>query len=197
MRTTIHRLFIAAELPDALREELVVLQTHLKRDRPPVRWIEPSAMHLTLWFLGNVQENQIADLTTILRLSFDGQQAAYIRLGAPGAFPNLQRPQVIWVGLAAGESHLLAWHNALVRRLPDLGFPPDPRPFHPHLTLGRVRREASTAQQQRLGAAIRKLKPQSEHVWCLRHVTLFRSDLRPEGPHYTALASVDLQSPEN
>lgn len=195
MRTTIHRLFIAAELPDPLREELARLQTYLKRDRPPVRWVEPSAMHLTLWFLGDVQDNQIADLKTALLLSFSGQHAAHIRLGAPGAFPNLQRPQVIWIGLAAGEPHLRAWYAALARRLPDLGFPRDPRPFHPHLTLGRVRREASAEQQRRLGAAIRALKPPSDHVWRLQHVALFRSDLRPDGPRYISLAAIDLQSP--
>ncbi len=194
MNMATYRLFIAVELPDTLREELADLQTRLKRDQPPVRWVEPSAMHLTLWFLGDVRDNQIADLKTTLMLSFAGQHAAHIRLGAPGAFPNLQRPQVIWIGLAAGEPHLRVWYDALARRLPDLGFPADPRPFRPHLTLGRVRREASVEQQRRLGAAIRALKPPSDHVWRLRHVTLFRSDLRPEGPHYTALAAIDLQS---
>ncbi|MBO9325826.1 MAG: RNA 2',3'-cyclic phosphodiesterase [Roseiflexus sp.] len=196
MNMATYRLFIAVELPDTLREELASLQTRLKRDQPPVRWVKPEAMHLTLWFLGDVRDNQIADLKTTLMLSFAGQHAAHIRLGAPGAFPNLQQPQVIWVGLAEGEAHLRSWYDALARRLPDLGFPADPRPFRPHLTLGRVRREASAEQQQRLGAALRSLKLSSDHMWNLQRVVLFRSDLRPEGPRYTALAEVDLQGLE-
>lgn len=193
MNTATHRLFIAVELPGALREELADLQQRLKRDQPPVRWVEPEAMHLTLWFLGDVPGDQVVHLKMAMMLSLAGQQAVRVQLGAPGAFPNLQRPQVIWVGLAEGETHLRVWYEALACRLLSLGFHPDHRPFRPHLTLGRVRREASAEQQQRLGAALRSLKPPSDHVWDLQRVVLFRSDLRPEGPRYTALAEVDLQ----
>lgn len=193
MNTTTYRLFIAVELPDALREELAGLQQQLKRDQPPVRWVETDAMHLTLWFLGDVPGDRVAHLKIALMLSFAGQQAVRVQLGAPGAFPNLQRPQVIWVGLAEGESHLRSWYDALACRLSSLGFLPDPRPFRPHLTLGRVRREMSAEQQQRLGAALRSLKPSSNRVWDLQRVALFRSDLRPEGPRYTTLAEVDVQ----
>jgi 2'-5' RNA ligase len=193
MNTATCRLFIAVELPNALREELTVLQQRLKRDQPPVRWVEPNAMHLTLWFLGDVSGDQVAHLRVALMLAFAGQQAVRVQLGAPGAFPNLQRPQVIWIGLAEGETHLRVWYDALARRLPSLGFQPDPRPYRPHLTLGRVRRDASAEQQQRLGAALRALKLSSDHVWDLQRIVLFRSDLRPEGPRYTALAEVDVQ----
>ena len=196
MNMATYRLFIAVELPDTLREELADLQTRLKRDQPPVRWVKPEAMHLTLWFLGDVPGDQVSHLKIAMMLSFAGQHAVHIRLGAPGAFPNLQQPQVIWVGLAEGEAHLRSWYDALARRLPSLGFHPDPRPFQPHLTLGRVRREASAEQQQRLGAALRSLKLSSNHTWNLQRVVLFRSDLRPEGPRYTALAEVDLQGLE-
>ncbi len=193
MHTATHRLFIAVELPDTLREELAVVQQRLKRDQLPVRWVEPEAMHLTLWFLGDVPGDQVVHVKIAMMLSFAGRQAVRVQLGDPGAFPNLQRPQVIWVGLAEGETHLRSWYDALARRLSSLGFHPDPRPFRPHLTLGRVRREASAEQQQRLGAALRALKLASDHVWDLQRVVLFRSDLRPEGPRYTALAEVDLQ----
>lgn len=192
MSTATYRLFIAVELPDTLRNELVGLQQRLKRDPLPVRWVQPEAMHLTLWFLGDVPVGQVAPLKMAMLSSFAGQRAVHVHLGAPGAFPNLQRPQVIWVGLAEGEAHLRVWYDALAHRLPSLGFYPEPRPFRPHLTLGRVRREASAEQQQRLGAAIRALTLSSGQGWDLRRVVLFRSDLRPEGPRYTALAEVDL-----
>lgn len=192
MSVTQYRLFIAAELPEDLRHALVVLQQRLRRGNPPVRWVDPATMHLTLWFLGDVAEERIPHLAAALTRAFADQVAVTVHLTRIGAFPTMQRPSVIWAGLTDDRHGLRMWYTSLARQLDPLGFPAEPRPFQPHLTLGRVRREASAEQQTRLGASIRDVTISTHDSWTLRHIALFQSELRPEGPRHTPLARVDL-----
>ncbi len=192
LRVARRRLFIAAELPEDLRQELVLLQQRLRRSNPPVRWVDPATMHLTLWFLGDVAEEQLPHLTLALTDAFADQVAVTVHLTHVGAFPNVRRPSVIWAGLTDDQHGLRAWYASLARQLDPLGFPAESRPFQPHLTLGRVRREASAEQQTRLGATIRTMTVSVRDTWSLRHIALFQSELHPEGPRHTPLARVDL-----
>lgn len=186
------RLFIAVELPAGLRQELTALQNRLRRGNPPVRWVDPAALHLTLWFLGDVAIEHIPRLAAALPRVFAGRAAVPIRLGQVGAFPSMRRPTVVWAGLAAGEATLREWYAALARELDRLGFAGDTRPYQPHLTLGRVRRDISAEQQARLGEALQHMAVEPGAPALICHVTLFQSELRPDGPRYTALATCEL-----
>lgn len=188
------RLFIAAELPAGLLQELAALQNRLRRGNPPVRWVDPAAMHLTLWFFGDVAVEQIPRLAAVLSQVCAGRAAIHIRLGQVGAFPSMRRPSVVWAGLVEGEAPLREWYAALACALEPLGFTGDSRPYHPHLTLGRVRRDISAEQQSRLGEALQQMAVEPGAPALVRHMTLFQSELRPDGPRYTALATCDLAS---
>jgi 2'-5' RNA ligase len=188
-----YRLFIAAELPADVKAELVAIQTRLRRANPPVAWVAPEAMHLTLRFLGDTSAALIPVLEAAIRTSLAPFAAMALCLSGVGAFPNDRRPSVIWAGVGGAVAGLARAQAGIEAALGSMGIAPEPRPFHPHLTLGRVRRETDHDQRARLGDAIRALPPPAPLAWPVERVVLFRSELRREGPVYTAIVDCRLQ----
>ena len=115
-----------------------------------------------------------------------------LRLSDMGAFPNDRRPSVVWAGVGGAVARLQRAQAGIEAALGGLGIVPEPKPFHPHLILGRLRREADPEQQQRLGDVIRSLPPLAPLEWTVERVVLFRSELRREGPVYTKIADCRL-----
>ena len=187
-----YRLFIAAELPGEVKAALAAAQDRLRRGGPPVRWVAPAAMHLTLRFLGETDAALLPSLKAALRDTLATHHAIPLHLTAAGAFPSVGRPNVIWAGIGGDTAALARMAAELDEAVAALGFPREPKPFRAHLTLGRVRREASRELQERLGAAIRALPPLDPVEWTADRVVLFRSELRREGPEYTELDVVQL-----
>jgi RNA 2',3'-cyclic 3'-phosphodiesterase len=190
----VYRLFIALELPDEVEQALESAQRQLQGERPPVKWVAPGAMHLTLRFLGDTDAGLVEPLGAAMSAALGNLPAPLLHLGAAGAFPGLSRPSVVWVGLGGDLEGLRRLHAALEEPLAALGFPPEERRFHPHLTLGRVRRDAGPQEQRRLGELVRSLPVPAASPWRAGRVTLFRSELRPSGSVYTALAGTSLVS---
>jgi 2'-5' RNA ligase len=188
-----YRLFIAAELPADVKAELVAIQARLRRANPPVVWVAPEAMHLTLRFLGDTSAALIPGLEAALRASLAPHAAMNLRLSGVGAFPNDRRPSVVWAGVGGAVAALGRAQASIEAAIGGLGVAPEPRPFHPHLTLGRVRRDAGHDQRARLGDAIRALPPPAPLTWSVERVVLFRSELRREGPVYTDIVDCRLQ----
>jgi 2'-5' RNA ligase len=110
--------------------------------------------------------------------------AATLQLGPVGAFPNQRRPQTIWAGVAGATADLSRLYQAVGAALAPLGFAPDTRPFQAHLTLGRVRRDATPAQRSRLGSAIAALPAPPPLSWQSGVPALFQSTLTPRGALY-------------
>jgi 2'-5' RNA ligase len=164
----------------------------LRQGNPPVRWVEPDAIHLTLHFLGETDAAQVPDIATALRTGLAGAAPHQLRLARIGAFPTLHRPSVVWIGVAGALAELGRVQQAVVAALEPMGFPREERRFAPHLTLGRMRREATPEQQTRLGARLTTLPAIPPLAWPVELVTLFRSELHSGGPHYTALEVVEL-----
>jgi 2'-5' RNA ligase len=187
-----YRLFIAAELPASISDALLATQARLRRAAPPVKWVAPEAMHLTLRFLGETDVQLLPPLGTALRAALAGHSAISLQLTSAGAFPNIRRPSIVWVGVGGATAALEQAVAALEAQVVPLGFPPEQRPFRAHLTLGRVRREATPAQQERLGEAICALPAFPPLAWLIERVVVFRSELRPSGPIYSALDTVTL-----
>src|SRR5437762_1995995 len=136
------RAFIAVELPDETRHIVASRQDDLKRAmgraEGGVRWSRPEGVHLTLQFLGNVHTNTIPRIEQAIRDACDGAKPARLSLEGAGAFPNLARPRVVWIGLSGDVSPLQTLQANISANLKTLGFEPD-KPFQPHITLGRVR----------------------------------------------------------
>ncbi len=186
------RLFVAIELPEAVKAALVAAQDPLRRGGPPVKWVAPAAMHLTLLFLGETDPARLAAVGAAMRAALAGARPLRLRLGAAGAFPDARRPSTLWVDVGGDLAALGQIHSALAAALAPLGFPREQRAFRAHLTLGRVRREATPAEQSRLGTALVALPAPPQLSWQADHIVLFQSDLLREGPRYTALEAVGL-----
>jgi 2'-5' RNA ligase len=187
----IQRLFIAAELPPKIKAELIDTQARLRRANLPVIWVQPGAMHLTLRFLGETNIALIPDLECAIRAGFAPHNVMNLRLNGVGAFPNNRRPSIVWAGVGGAVGLLQRAQAALEAALVSLDIAPEPKPFQPHLTLGRLRR-AAAREQQRLGDVIRSLPPPAPLEWAVERVVLFRSELRSDGPIYTELVDCKL-----
>jgi RNA 2',3'-cyclic 3'-phosphodiesterase len=188
-----YRLFIAAELPADVKAELAATQARLRRSASPVVWVAPGAMHLTLRFLGEADAELVPDLRAAISAALASHPPMPLRLSGLGAFPNERRPSVVWVGLDGSVAALGLAQAGVEAALRSLGFAPDSKPYHPHLTLGRVRREASREQREQLGDALQALPAPAPLAWTIERVILFRSMLHSTGPVYTELADCRLR----
>jgi 2'-5' RNA ligase len=183
------RLFIAVELPSSVLAELAEIQDHLKKRTPPgtVRWVNPGGIHLTLKFLGDVSVTKRDSLEKALANAVEGHAPFTLSTGSLGCFPNADRPRVVWIGLQNQIEALAAVRDAVERLIAPLGYPTEDRSFSPHLTLGRVQREARRDNIQKLGELIANSPTPTAQHWQVTGVSLIRSELKPTGAVYTPL----------
>ncbi len=135
------RLFVALNLPPSVREALWAAAAPLRDRGFPVKWVHGDGIHVTLKFLGEVADERETDLVAALHRAAGGARALPLVLGGFGAFPDLQRPRVVWAGIAP-EPALEILQHRVEQELAPLGFPTEARAFRPHVTLGRTAREA-------------------------------------------------------
>jgi len=187
------RAFIAIELPSQIKAALSQLQDNLKTGKSAsVKWVGPEGIHLTLKFLGNVDEAEVPALNKALSEAVRGVAPFNLELGEPGAFPSIHAPRVVWVGIGGEIEPLRTLHNNIDRVLIPLGFPPEKRAFSPHLTLGRVREEALPGEKRRLAESVAGLKTGEKSSFKVESLSLMRSRLTREGAIYSCLASFAL-----
>lgn len=190
------RLFVAVELPPGVRAALAGLQRELRpRCGPGVRWVDAEGIHLTLKFLGNIEERQVPPLKAALGEVASEESPFTLCLTEFGAFPTPRSPRVLWVGVGGvgGEEEKLArLQRAMEERVSPLGFPREERPFSPHLTLGRVRAEASPLERRLLGESLAKASSEEAPSFLVDTLSLMQSTLTPQGARYHALARFPL-----
>jgi 2'-5' RNA ligase len=197
------RLFAAVPLPPDLCAHLAAAQNAFAQQLPGnvVRWVRPEGIHLTLKFYGDVRGERAADfhagLERAARLAGAGAAGTPLTLQGLGVFPNPSRPQVVWVGLEGDLGPLKRLQRAVEEEAEGLGYPPDGRPFAPHLTLGRVRAGLHWADQQLLLDVLRHASGESYGQFCPATLSLMASDRRPTGAVYTALFEAALTDKEN
>ncbi len=180
------RTFIAVELERGIRSRCVALQEVLGRAAGDVKWVEAENIHVTLLFLGEVDER---DLPAVCRgVSAACAPLAPFRLSVQGVgcFGDRRRPRTIWVGVGAGSAELVALHDALEGPLLELGaYRREDRKYTPHITLGRVR---SNRPSDRLAQEMDRQAGWVGGECEVREVLVMSSELRPEGPVYTVLS---------
>ena len=187
------RAFIAIGLPAEVKASLARVQDELRRrGLASVKWVAPDSVHLTLKFLGNVEAGKIEPVAAAMSRGAQGVAAFELSLGTPGAFPNLRAPRVICLRLGGDTDSLSALQRGIERSVAPLGFPPEKRPFSPHLTLGRVRDRASPNDRRFLGETVSSLDVETSLSFDVESVSLMRSTLTPERAIYDRLASMPL-----
>jgi len=182
------RSFIAIELPDEVKETVAII---IKRLRPAqyryVKWAAPAGIHLTIKFLGNISSDQIPKITDIMKTAAGRVPPLELRLGGLGMFPNEQRPRVIWVALEGNTEPLAVMQREIEKALEPLGFAPENRAFTPHLTLGRVRDNASPEERKEIGSVVKEKKIDYDASFTLKELSLMKSTLTPTGAIYNRL----------
>lgn len=192
------RLFVALELPRPVLDALEAQQARLQEDAAgrAVRWVRPEGIHLTLKFLGELPASRQADIIRAVEAAADGHGPLVLEAAGLGCFPNASRPRVVWAGLAGDLAGLEALQGSVERALGPLGFPPEKRGFSPHLTLGRVRREASPSEARALGGLVTRCAADLGEAplarWTAESVSLVRSELDRAGARYTRLFDAPL-----
>ncbi len=183
------RLFVAVNLPDPVRHNVRDLTRQLRDSRYPIRWVASEAMHITLKFLGEVPDKKEDAITKSLEKAAAGVSRFALRLDRFGAFPNPRRARVVWVGCEA-PAQIKQLHEQVEAGMSEIGFDRENRSFHPHVTLGRARRDASPS---RLGGLSRMLESLVVDVeFPVTSVELMQSELSRAGAKYTVRASIGL-----
>jgi 2'-5' RNA ligase len=183
------RTFIAIDLPASVREVISRTQERLRKVGLGIRWVRPQGIHLTLKFLGDIEKSDVEKIGDAMGLAAGGAFPFSLRGEGLGVFPDFSRPRVVWVGLAGDVGLLQALQGSLDVQLQGLGFPRENRPFTGHLTLGRVKGRLDGAQLRR---ALQRFEDFTTEGFMAQAVTLFQSDLGPDGAVYTKLVEVPL-----
>jgi len=186
------RAFIAVALPEELRVALGEVQARMKRAHLGVKvsWVKIENVHLTLQFLGYVPDDKIPGISAALGQVCAGHEAFPVPVGGAGAFPNANRPRVLWVGCHDADARLKLLARAVQTAMQECGFDPEHREFAAHLTLGRVKFPEPDAALTKLLDSLRDCACGTLRVDALH---LFESQLNPQGSIYTKLSSHTLK----
>ena len=179
------RSFLAVLLPEAVRAGLYEATADLRRRAPRVAWVRAENLHVTLRFLGALDEGALARVGAALATATAETAPFRLTLHGLGGFPTAQAARVVWAGVTAGAEALDGLHARLEAALAREGFPPEGRSFHPHVTLGRAREPRSAPALG--GDLTARRAPFGEVLVDAAH--LMRSDLGPGGARYSVLAA--------
>ena len=185
------RSFLAIELPKAILKKIEEVEGDLRSSHADVRWVNPEKIHLTLKFFGNIDEPKIDPIVKSVEGPTQTVSPFSLKILGMGAFPHLKNPRVIWMGLVDGKEALISLQKILETEFEKIGFEPEERRFHPHLTLGRMK---SNRGRDELVGRMEKYREEEFGDFQVEKVILFKSDLRPSGPIYTPLREIRLGS---
>ncbi len=188
------RAFVAVVLDDGVREAVAATVERLRPLGSAVAWVPPRNLHVTLQFLGDQSEERLAEAEAALVDAAAGSGPIDVTFHGIAAFPGLERPRILWVGLAHGALEARGLQARVADALATRGFPKEERPWHPHLTIGRVpderrwRREAGPPLRHALAQAATTTFGTQR----VTEVALMRSDLSPAGARYTVRRALSL-----
>jgi 2'-5' RNA ligase len=187
------RSFLALEIPAEVQDALARYITPLQKALPKtsIRWVPSHNLHLTLKFLGDVSSASLEQLTDSLKTEVAACEPFSMSVGGLGAFPNARRARIIWIGLTAPPA-LATLIRCVEMASTRLGYPPEGRPFSPHLTIGRVTQNVSATDLQQIRAALEGTQVGTVGTVRVEALQVFKSDLRPTGSVYTLLYSLPL-----
>lgn len=189
------RAFIAINLPQDIVRRLTH-QIELISDLVPrgvVRWVREDNIHLTLKFLGEIPSNEIDEISRLMKQLAARHVPFQFEVTSFGCFPNLKSPRILWIDIREPGSALLRLHSDLEDELHVLGFSHEQRRFHPHLTIGRVKRNLHRSEMLDLAKSLAEVKVGQIGFVHVDKFELMRSDLRPTGAVYSQLCVATLK----
>jgi len=185
------RTFLAIDLPSDMHKTIAQKQECLRRQLPHINWVKSENLHITLKFLGDTPEMKINDLKQVVQQAVKNISPFVITVRGFGVFPDKRAPRTIWTGIDSDQSALENLASQVESSVISLDFPKENKPFRPHLTLARIKKD-----NREIGQAIDKSGVLTDPFifgrLLVEQVTLFKSDLRPTGSVYTKLWAVPL-----
>jgi 2'-5' RNA ligase len=190
------RAFIAIEIPPNIQVAIEKQTARLRQalGDETVRWIPAQNMHLTLKFLGDIASSHVDFLKQLLTREATLHSQFDLQIGGLGSYPTSRRPRILWVGLHI-PAELVALQKSIETGTTRLGYEQEERDFAPHLTIGRVRQNASPADLPKIRAAMDNIQLGNIGTARVDSVHLFKSELQPNGSVYTKLFSAPLSKP--
>lgn len=184
------RTFIAIKLTPEIISNISGVQEELKKSVIEVKWVKPENIHLTLKFLGHITPEELEKVKLATRETLKPFAPFEVSVSGLGAFPKIEYPRVIWVGIDKGKKELTKIASRIEENLAKIGFAKEKRGFSPHLTLGRVK---SPKGRKRSIETFTKLKASNLGSMRVTKISIMKSELRPLGPVYTSLEEIDLK----
>jgi 2'-5' RNA ligase len=182
------RLFVAIDIPEDAREKLKSIQDALRPDIPGAKWVEPGGMHVTLKFLGPVEEAVVNDIEAVLEEAVRDKEPFKFSIRGLGGFPTKTRPRVVWAGIE-DEGAMAGLAKPVERSMEWLGFKPEDRDFHPHITLARIKTPRRLDNPDLLPSAGQYLEIPN---LLADKLVLFESRLSPRGATYSVVKAFPL-----
>ncbi|MBM4388461.1 MAG: RNA 2',3'-cyclic phosphodiesterase [Deltaproteobacteria bacterium] len=187
------RTFLAVPISEEVKQVIEGLSIRLKAMLPDVRFVKKENLHITLRFLGEIEQDRINELKKALINPVCGFGRFKIFMAQIGAFPHIKRPKIVWIGVKDPDQKLRELYNSVDSALTGLGLPPEERSFTAHLTLGRIK------EGRKLNDLDRVLEPYFGRAFgesIVDRVTFFKSELMPDGPIYTPLMEFPFEGRE-
>jgi len=185
------RTFIAIKIPSSIVERISQFQSSLKKVDARIGWVKSGNFHITLKFLGDVEESKITEIGDKLENSLSGIKNFEVNIGGVGVFPTRRRPRVLWIGGSSENSILEKIAERLDDSLHTLGFERESRKYRIHLTLGRVKESGNIEEVMN---KLFERKDINFGAFEVSEVVLIQSELNPSGSIYTPLKIVHLES---
>lgn len=175
------RTFLALELKPDVQQAIGRIQNRLGNTGADVKWVKPHNIHLTIKFLGDTPTSKLQGITDIIKDVVQPFPCFDITLTHLGAFPKIERPQVLWLGLEKGKDETIRLAETLEETFQRIGFAKEKRGFSPHVTIGRLR---SSVNQSLLAKTMRDFHFPSIIPQSIERLAFFKSTLTPQGPIY-------------
>ncbi len=184
------RIFIAINLPNKIKKELADVQNQLAEFDLPIRWTKIKNIHLTLVFLGYIEEKKVTEVTKVIEALINKVRSFEISIKNLGVFPNFKNPRIIWIGIENNKD-LINLRNGLVNNLRGLKFKIEKRDFSPHLTLGRTKKRISV-KAGNLENIYKKIGKVDLEKFRVESVEIMESKLKVGGFDYKEIKSIKL-----
>jgi len=183
------RAFIAVELSDPIKASLGRIQDSFRRLGDRVGWVKPAGMHLTLKFLGEIEEKMVSPVGKEMAGACADRRPFPLHLAGTGLFPGSRNPRVLWVGIREGAEEVRSLFRRLDPLLEEIGFPREERDFHPHITLGRIK---SFRDRRRFMAHAAEKRKVEVGTMTVESIHLIESCLHPDGAEYRVRLTASL-----
>jgi 2'-5' RNA ligase len=184
------RTFIALDIGQQLRDRVSALQNLFVRTDTEVKWVEQDNVHLTLLFLGEVDDRELIAVCRAVAAVAAGFTPFSLAVEGVGCFPNMRRPRILWTGIGSGRQAVIDLHDRLEEPLLELGcYRREERQYTPHITLGRLKGEEAS---EKLARALDRQKDWRAGETVIDAVHVMGSELKRDGPVYTVLSRAKL-----